>query len=49
MTGEADHLDAIAPHIGASGMLVATLHPLEIAKGKTTTTVLEVRLGRVCL
>lgn len=25
-------------------MLVATLHPLESAKGKTTTTVLEVRL-----
>lgn len=44
VTGEADHLDAIAPHIGAAGMLVATLHPLEITKGKTTTTVLEVRL-----
>lgn len=44
VTGEADHLDAIAPHIAASGMLVATLHPLQVTKGKTTTTVLEVRL-----
>lgn len=44
VTGEADHLDAIAPHIAASGMLVATLRPLQVTKGKTTTTVLEVRL-----
>lgn len=44
VTGEADHLDAIAPHVGAGNMLVATLHPLEIAKAKTTAIVLEVRL-----
>lgn len=46
ITGESDHLSAIAPHIGYgdSAKLVATLHRMEVPKARTTTTVVEVRL-----
>lgn len=46
VTGEADHLDVIAPYVGdpAGEPIVATLHPIDVHKARSTDTVLEVRL-----
>jgi hypothetical protein len=44
VTGEAEHLEALAPFVGRSGQVLATLHPLQIHKPRGTTTVIEVRI-----